>query len=129
MVDIWPWALTPLGAATLGAWFALPGATALMMAIDGRWSAIRITLESQLIGLALILLATVRAWGEFDKSNALSYVFAGGIALLLAGLATLWSFMVLGSAERPSPAQSHGGVLVARAPRTRPTRRWFRPRG
>ena len=31
-------------------WFALPGVTALMMGIDGRWSAIRITLESQLIG-------------------------------------------------------------------------------
>jgi hypothetical protein len=91
MVDIWPWTLTPLAAATLGAWFALPGVTALMMGIDGRWSAIRITLESQLIGLALILLATVRAWEQFDKSNALTYVFAGGIALLLVGLATLWS--------------------------------------
>ena len=86
MVDIWPWTLTPLAAATLGAWFALPGVTALMMGIDGRWSAIRITLESQLIGLALILLATARAWEQFDKSNALTYVFAGGIALLLVGL-------------------------------------------
>jgi hypothetical protein len=95
MVDIWPWTLTELAAATLGAWFALPGVTALMMGIDGRWSAIRITLESQLIGLTLILLATVRAWEQFDKSNAMTYVFAGGIALLLVGLATLWSSMVL----------------------------------
>jgi hypothetical protein len=101
MVDIWPWMLTPLAAATLGAWFALPGVTALMMGIDGRWSAIRITLESQLIGLALILLATARAWEQFDKSNALTYVFAGGIALLLVGLAALWSSMVL---RRPDAA-------------------------
>ena len=107
MVDIWPWFLTELGAATLGAWFALPGVTALMMGIDGRWSAIRITLESQLIGLSLILLATVRAWGQFDKDNALTYVFAGGIALLLIGLAVVWSSNVLqqprwpvGSADR-----------------------------
>ena len=105
MVDIWPWTLTPLAAATLGAWFALPGVTALMMGIDGRWSAIRITLESQLIGLALILLATVRAWEQFDTSNALTYVFAGGIALLLAGLATLWSSMVAGHHAPP-----RGGV-------------------
>src|SRR5215217_5503621 len=90
MVDIWPWMLTPLAAATLGAWFALPGVTALMMGIDGRWSAIRITLESQLIGLALIVLATARAWEQFDKSNPLTYVFAGGMALLLVGLAGLW---------------------------------------
>jgi hypothetical protein len=65
-----------------------------MMGVDGRWSAIRITLESQLIGLILILLATARAWEQFDKSNALTYVFAGGIALLLVGLAALWSSML-----------------------------------
>jgi hypothetical protein len=94
MVDIWPWMLTPLAAATLGAWFALPGVTALMMGIDGRWSAIRITLESQFIGLTLILLATARAWEQFDKSNTLTYAFTGGIALLLVGLAALWSSMV-----------------------------------
>ena len=62
MIEHWPWTLTPLTAQTLGGWFALPGVAALMMGLDGRWSAIRITLESQLIGLALILLATARAW-------------------------------------------------------------------
>ena len=36
-----------------------------------------------------ITLATLRAWEQFDKSNALTYVFAGGIALLLVGRATL----------------------------------------
>jgi hypothetical protein len=99
MIGIWPWTLTPLAAATLGGWFALPGVTALMMGIDGRWSAIRITLESQLIGLTLILLGTARSWAQFDKSNALTYVFAGGMALLLVGLAGLWSSKV-----RPQPA-------------------------
>jgi hypothetical protein len=69
--------------------------------IDGRWSAIRITLESQLIGLALIRLATAWAWEQFDKSNALTYAFAGGIALLLVGLAALWSSMVLRRPHAP----------------------------
>ena len=101
MVDIWPWPIDSLGAATLGAWFALPGVTAMMMGIDGRWSAIRITLESQLIGLTLILLATARAWDQFDTSSAWTYVFAGGIALLLAGLAALWSFNVLLTRQAP----------------------------
>jgi hypothetical protein len=107
MIDIWPWTLTELGAATLGAWFALPGVTALMMGLDGRWSAIRITLESQLIGLALILLATVRAWEQFDKSNALTYVFAGGIGLLLVGLAALWSSMALRRPRAPGRSPSY----------------------
>ncbi|MDP9294198.1 MAG: hypothetical protein M3O90_07240 [Actinomycetota bacterium] len=93
MIDAWPWTLTPLTAQVLGGWFALPGVVALMMGIDGRWSAIRITLESQLIGLALILLGAARAWGDFDTSNALSFVFVGGLALLFSGLVGLrWNF-------------------------------------
>jgi hypothetical protein len=127
---IWPWRLDELGAATLGAWFALPGVTALMMGIDGRSSAIRITLESQLIGLALILLGTGRAWEQFDKSNALTYVFAGGIALLLVGLAALWSSIVRRRPHAPArsadpavgqPAQAQrvvrsGGAQARRSP-------------
>jgi len=89
MIDSWPWQLTPLTAQTLGGWFALPGVTALMMALDGRWSAIRITLESQLIGLALILLGTARAWSDIDTDNALAYVFVGGLAALFLALAAL----------------------------------------
>jgi hypothetical protein len=89
MIDIWPWTLTPLTAQTLGGWFALPGVTALMMAADGRWSAIRITLESQLIGLALILLGAARAWEDIDTGNALAFVFVGGLAALMLALAAL----------------------------------------
>jgi hypothetical protein len=103
MIDHWPWLLTPLTAQTLGGWFALPGVTALMMGLDGRWSAIRITLESQLIGLALIVLATARAWDDVDTSNALAYVFAAGIAVLFAALLAL-ELVMLGRRPSPVPA-------------------------
>jgi hypothetical protein len=89
MIAHWPWDLTPLTAQTLGGWFALPGVTALMMGLDGRWTAIQITLESQLIGLALIMLGTIRAWEDVDTSNALAYVFVAGIAGLFASLLAL----------------------------------------
>ncbi len=89
MIDIWPWMLTPLTAQTLGGWFALPGITAIMMGLDGRPSAIHITLQSQLIGLGLILLGSARAWDSFDTSNELSYVFLGGLGVLFAGLLAL----------------------------------------
>jgi hypothetical protein len=88
MIEHWPWELTPLTAQTLGGWFALPGVTALMMGLDGRWSAIRITLESQLIGLALILLGTARAWEDIAASNALAPTFVAGLAGLFGAL--LW---------------------------------------
>ena len=89
MIDIWPWTLTPLTAQVLGGWFALPGITAIMMGLDGRPSAIRITLQSQAIGLALILLAAARDWGSFDTSNGLAYVFVVGLGGLLLGLLAL----------------------------------------
>ena len=94
MIDVWPWQLTPLTAQTLGGWFALPGVTALMMGLDGRWTAIRITLESQLIGLALILLATARAWEDVDTSNAVAHGFVAGIAGLFVALLALEAYMV-----------------------------------
>ena len=94
MIENWPWQLTPLTAQTLGGWFALPGVTALMMGLDGRWTAIRITLESQLIGLALILLATLRAWEDVDTSNALAYAFVAGIVALFLSLSALEWYML-----------------------------------
>ena len=72
----------------------LPGVTALMMGLDGRWTGIRITLESQLIGLALILLGTARAWEDIDTSNALAYVFVAGIVGLFVSLAALELYML-----------------------------------
>ena len=98
MIEHWPWQLTPLTAQTLGGWFALPGVTALMMGLDGRGTAIRITLESQLIGLALILLGTIRAWDDVDTSNSLAYVFVAGIAGLFVALSALeWNMLRRGS--------------------------------
>jgi hypothetical protein len=94
MIEHWPWHLTPLTAQTLGGWFALPGVTALMMGLDGRWSAIRITLESQLIGLALILIGTARAWEDVDTSNALASVYVAGIAGLFVTLLALELYML-----------------------------------
>jgi hypothetical protein len=114
MIEHWPWALTPLTAQTLGGWFALPGVTALMMGLDGRWSAIRITLESQLIGLALILLATARAWEDVDTGNALAYVFAVGIAGLFVALLALECVMV--ARERTSGPRARASATRIVAP-------------
>ena len=105
MIEHWPWTLTPLTAQTLGGWFALPGVTALMMGLDGRWSAIRITLESQLIGLVLILVGTARAWEDVDAGNALAYVFVVGIAGLFVVLLALELSML---AREPAGAASTG---------------------
>jgi hypothetical protein len=105
MIEHWPWQLTLLTAQLLGGWFALPGLTALVMGLDGRWTAIRITLESQLIGLALILVGTARAWEDVDTSNGLGYVFVAGIAGLFVSLAALECYMLAHERVGPRPVR------------------------
>jgi hypothetical protein len=113
MIEHWPWTLTPLTAQTLGGWFALPGVTALMMGLDGRWSAIRITLESQLIGLALILVGTARAWEDVDTANGLAYAFVAGVAALFVALLALeWAMVARERASAP-PAREAAPPVVA----------------
>jgi hypothetical protein len=89
MIEHWPWKLSPLTAQVLGGWFALPGVVAVMMGLDGRPSAIWVTLQSQIIGISLILIGAARAWSDFDTSNGLAYVFVGGLGALLLALVAL----------------------------------------
>lgn len=89
VIDIWPWALTPLTCRVLAGWFALPGVGAIVIAAERRWSASRIPLEGALIYSALILIGVVRAWDDIDASNALAWVYVGSIIASLVGIAAL----------------------------------------
>lgn len=101
-IAAWPWPLIVLGARLNAGWFALPGVLGLCALFEARWSAWRITLESQTIGVALILVGAARAWGDFDPANLLRWVFAGGMTLLLLGLLALHLSMRLAAARRPA---------------------------
>lgn len=46
----------------MGILFALMGVGELAIALDVRWSAVRIALQSQMIGIATIVLAMVFSW-------------------------------------------------------------------
>lgn len=83
MISTWPWQLTPLTARVMGALFALTGVGELGIALDARWSAVRIALQSQMIGIALIALAIVFSWSNFHQANPLTWVFIVSILFLL----------------------------------------------
>ena len=103
-IPIWPWQLSPLTARIVAGWFALPGMVALGVAADSRWSAARITLQSQIIGLVLILVAVARSWQEFDAGKAATWVFVGGLAALLLVVVGLYSYeTAVYNNTRPSP--------------------------
>lgn len=92
MISYWPWQLTPLTARVMGALFALTGAGELAIALDARWSAVRIPLQSQMVGIALIGLAMVFSWSTFHQANPLTWVFLANIVFLLvvSPLTYLW---------------------------------------
>ncbi|MDQ6660469.1 MAG: hypothetical protein M3Z24_05835 [Chloroflexota bacterium] len=91
MIRQWPWMLTPLTARVVGAMFALPGVVGLGIALEKRWSAARIILEAQAFSIVMILIATARAWGDFEQSNAITWLFVGGLSFLLVALAALYA--------------------------------------
>lgn len=93
MIPTWPWTLTPLTARVTGGWFALPGVLQLGIALDGRWSAARMPLQSQALGIVLILVGIGRAWADFDATNPVTWFIVTGLAGLLVAIAVLYTVM------------------------------------
>jgi len=98
------WQLTPLTARVMGALFALTGVGELTIALDARWSAVRIALQSQLIGIAAIGLAMVFSWSNFNQANPLTWIFLASILFLLVVSPLLYLWM-----------ETHGKVIVRAA--------------
>ncbi|MFC7225953.1 hypothetical protein N0B31_00945 [Salinirubellus salinus] len=90
MIELWPWSVSPLTARVLTGWFALLGIVNAVVVLDPRWSAARILVQSQLLGFGLVLLGVVRAWGDFDQSNVLTWSFVGGMVLYLGAVLVLY---------------------------------------
>ncbi len=101
MIAVWPWALTPLTARVAGAMFALPGVVGLGIALDARWDAAQVILESQGFSIVLILIAVGRARAEFDWTKPASWLFAGGLTFMLVVIAAFYAAMQA-RASRPA---------------------------
>jgi len=93
MISTWPWQLTPLTARVMGALFALTGVGELGIALDHRWSAVRIALQSQMIGIVAIGLAIVFSWNNFHQANPLTWIFIASILFLLIASPLLYIWM------------------------------------
>src|SRR5436305_8396234 len=90
MIRQWTWVLTPLTARVLGVMFALTGIIRLGMATEKRWSAARIILEAQAFSIVMILIAAARAWSDFEQSNAITWLFVGGLGFMLVAIVALY---------------------------------------
>lgn len=92
MIAVWPWTLTPLTARVVGAMFAL-GLTALGIGLERRWSGVRLMLQAQILMMGMVLTAALRAWGEFNQQNPATWIFMGGLILVIVVSAGFYFFM------------------------------------
>jgi peptidoglycan/LPS O-acetylase OafA/YrhL len=88
-IDVWPWELTELTARVLAAFIAEVGVAALLLSVDARWSAWRLTVETFVVVAALVLIGVARVWDDFDHDDPATWVFVGGLVVAVLALAEL----------------------------------------
>ncbi|GAC1698177.1 MAG: hypothetical protein NVS9B9_20720 [Ktedonobacteraceae bacterium] len=92
IISLWPWMLTPLTARVIGSLFALISAQYIGIALDARWSGIRIIIQTLLLALAAVALAIIFSWSNFQPANLFTWVFVGSTFLLLVATAVLYIY-------------------------------------
>ena len=92
LIPLWPWPLTPLTAKVVGAIFCL-GCAGLFTWRDPRWSSIRLLLDVSIVMIVAILVAAVRARGEFAPDRALTWLLGAGFIAVLVGAVWLRTVM------------------------------------
>lgn len=83
MIAAWPWTLTPLTARVMAAMFILPGLVGISIAYVNSWSSARYLLQAQAISIILMLVAVYVARDDFDWADPASWLFTGGLSLIL----------------------------------------------
>jgi hypothetical protein len=92
VIAIWPWTLTPLTCRVVGAIFCL-GSAGIEVVFDPRWSALRLMLQVEALMVTLMLIAAVRARGQFDTGRPVTWLMLGGFVGVLLGSTYLWYSM------------------------------------
>jgi hypothetical protein len=70
----WPWELTALTARVISSYLLLTGASLLSIAMDARWEASKVLVESLIIGTALLTVAVIRDWASILTTGPLRWV-------------------------------------------------------
>jgi hypothetical protein len=83
MINTWPWTLTPLTARVMSSIFILPGLVGLSLAYVGSWESTRFLLQAQAFTIILMLIASFVARDDFDWNFPGSWLFIGGLSLVL----------------------------------------------
>lgn len=71
----------------------LTGFSLALIAFDGRWRAGKVLIESLMIGVALTVIAILRAWDTLDAATEVRWGLLGGVGLGLLSLLGLYGGM------------------------------------
>jgi len=91
LIDIWPWALSPLTARIMSGWLGLMGVGGVVIAGDTRWSAWKVGLQS--IGLWHLLVVVGAFLRSGDFANGLGNWYLASVVVVLAGMLLLYLMM------------------------------------
>ena len=69
------------------------GLGSLLLSLDGRWSSWRLLLRTFLVATALLLVGTIRAWGDFDHNRAATWLFLASLVGLALAIVVLYRNM------------------------------------
>lgn len=101
----WPWTLSPLTARTVSAFLAFIGVVWLAFLWEDRWSALRLHVETAVLGLVLVGIGMLRARGDLVGEPLAVGVVVGLLAVSVVGAVVLHRFM---HRSRPVPVRVSG---------------------
>jgi hypothetical protein len=78
-IDVWPWTLTELTARVLASFMFQVGVGATLLSLDSRWSSWRLLVQTFFIATALLLAGAIRAFDDFDRDSAMTWLYLGGL--------------------------------------------------
>lgn len=86
MTTLWPWAIPPVLAQIYGAPFLAYGIGSLHAAQQQSWSEVRITVYGTLVFAVAVLTASLLHRGVFGPANPSTWLWFGGLAVVVAAL-------------------------------------------
>ena len=96
MILRWPWEVSPLAARALLGWASVFSVVSLFFAVESRWSAARIAIESLVVWFGLLLLGFARAWDDVDPRTPVLWLIIDGVAFYFVGLSGFYFLMERG---------------------------------